>query len=118
VGNITVGVVADIDARVDRLDELVRTGINEIFSNLMVVVDHDTGRLVWAAHCRGAKGLSGFSTRSARTVAARSPTYRRIRFGRMDWSGRPSVRADRPTDSRNRVLLSPRRGRSEPGRGQ
>ena len=44
----------DIDARVDRLAGLRRIGIDEIsykrgFSYLTVVVDHDSGRLVWAA---------------------------------------------------------------------
>jgi transposase len=51
----TVGrVQADIDASIDRLDGLKRIGIDEISYKrghryLTVVVDHDTGRLVWAA---------------------------------------------------------------------
>ena len=54
VGSIVARVSADIDARVDRLAGLRRIGIDEISYKrghryLIVVVDHDTGALVWAA---------------------------------------------------------------------
>jgi transposase len=54
VGAIVTRVSADIDARVDRLAGLRRIGIDEISYKrghrfLTVVVDHDSGRLVWAA---------------------------------------------------------------------
>jgi transposase len=54
VGAIIGRVNADIDATVDRLAGLRRIGIDEISYKrghrfLTVVVDHDTGRLVWAA---------------------------------------------------------------------
>lgn len=54
VGAIVSRVSADIDATVDRLAGLRRIGIDEIsykrgHKYLTVVVDHDTGRLVWAA---------------------------------------------------------------------
>jgi transposase len=54
VGAIVARVSADIDARVDRLAGLRRIGIDEIAYKrghryLTVVVDHDSGRLVWAA---------------------------------------------------------------------
>ena len=54
VGAIVARVSGDIDARVDRLAGLRRIGIDEVsykrgFSYLIVVVDHDSGRLVWAA---------------------------------------------------------------------
>jgi transposase len=54
VGSIITRVSADIDAQVDRLAGLRRIGIDEIsykrgYKYLTVVVDHDTGRLVWAA---------------------------------------------------------------------
>ena len=54
VGAIVTRVNADIDASVDRLDGLRRIGIDEISYKrghryLTVVVDHDSGRLVWAA---------------------------------------------------------------------
>ena len=53
VGAIVGRVCADIDARVDRLDGLRRIGIDEIsykrgHKYLTVVVDHDSGRLLWA----------------------------------------------------------------------
>ncbi len=52
VGAIITRVQADIDAAVDRFDGLSRIGIDEISYKrghryLCVVVDHDTGRLVW-----------------------------------------------------------------------
>lgn len=54
VGAIVARVVADGRAAHDPFDGLVRIGIDEIsyrrgHQYLMVVVDHDTGRLVWAA---------------------------------------------------------------------
>jgi transposase len=54
VGSIVARVGDEIDARVDRLDGLTRIGIDEISYKrghryLTVVVDHDSGRLVWAA---------------------------------------------------------------------
>jgi transposase len=54
VGAIAARVVADDRAARDPLDGLRRIGIDEIsyrrgHNYLMVVVDHDTGRLVWAA---------------------------------------------------------------------
>lgn len=54
VGAIIARVAADIDATVDRLEDLRRIGVDEISYKrghhyLTVVVDHDTGRLVWAA---------------------------------------------------------------------
>jgi transposase len=53
VGAIVARVNADIDAQVDRLGGLRRIGIDEISYKrghryLTVVVDHDSGRLVWA----------------------------------------------------------------------
>jgi transposase len=65
VGAIVARVGADIDARIDRLDGLVRIGIDEIsykrgYRYLTVVVDHDTGRLVWAAPGRDVATLNGF----------------------------------------------------------
>jgi transposase len=54
VGAIITRVWADVDKLGDRLDGLGRIGIDEISYKrghryLTVVVDHDTGRLVWAA---------------------------------------------------------------------
>lgn len=54
VGAILARVQADADARVDRLAGLRRIGVDEVsykrgYKFLTVVVDHDSGRLVWAA---------------------------------------------------------------------
>jgi transposase len=59
VGRIVTLVVAERDATVDRLAGLRRLGIDEISYRkgqcyLVVVVDHDTGRLVWAGPDRDA----------------------------------------------------------------
>lgn len=53
VGSIIARVWADVDAVTDRFDGLARIGIDEISYRkhhryLTVVVDHDTGRLLWA----------------------------------------------------------------------
>lgn len=65
VGSIITRVQADIDATVDRFDGLRRIGIDEISYKrghryLTVVVDHDTGRLVWAAVGRDEATLATF----------------------------------------------------------
>ena len=63
VGSIVTRVNADIDATVDRLDGLRRIGIDEISYKrghryLIVVVDHDSGRLVWAGPGRNDAALN------------------------------------------------------------
>jgi transposase len=65
VGAIIARVQADVDADVDRLDGLRRIGIDEISWKrgqryITVVVDHDTGRLVWGGVGRGDTTLHGF----------------------------------------------------------
>jgi len=65
VGAIVARVNADVDANVDRLDGLRRIGIDEISYKkgqryLTIVVDHDSGRLVWAAAGRDYSTLHGF----------------------------------------------------------
>jgi transposase len=65
VGAIVARVWADADAAVDRFDGLARIGIDEISYRrgqlfLMVVIDHDTGRLVWAAPGQNKATLQGF----------------------------------------------------------
>jgi transposase len=68
VGRIVARVVADLDAAGgDRLDGLARIGIDEIsyrrgHKYLTVVVDHDTGRLVWIAPGRDKATLGRFFT--------------------------------------------------------
>jgi transposase len=65
VGSIISRVVADGRAAHDSFDGLVRIGIDEISYKrghryLTIVVDHDSGRLVWAAVGRDKKTLNKF----------------------------------------------------------
>ena len=65
VGAIAGRVVVDARAVRDPFDGLVRIGIDEIsyrrgHKYLMVVVDHDSGRLVWAATGHDRATLQGF----------------------------------------------------------
>jgi transposase len=65
VGKVITRVSADIEAGVDRLAGLSRIGIDEISYKrghryLIVVVDHDTRRLIWAAPGRDKPTLETF----------------------------------------------------------
>ncbi|RYP80175.1 DDE transposase, partial [Nocardioides guangzhouensis] len=65
VGSIIARVWADVEAVHDRFADLRRIGIDEISYKrghkfLVVVVDHDTGRLVWAAPGRDRATLTAF----------------------------------------------------------
>jgi transposase len=65
VGAIITRVWADIDALGDRLDGVCRIGIDDISYKrshryLTVVVDHDTGRLLWACPGRDRATLRAF----------------------------------------------------------
>ena len=65
VGAVVERVVADAEADHDRLDGLVRIGIDEVSHRkghryITVIVDHDSGRLVWAAEGRSEATLEGF----------------------------------------------------------
>ena len=65
IGSIITRVNTDVEATVDRLDGLRRIGIDEISYKrghryLIVVVDHDTGRLVWAGPGRSEAALGVF----------------------------------------------------------
>ena len=65
VGAIVARVVADAHSRHDPLEGLRRIGIDEVSYKkghryLTVVVDHDSGRLVWAAPGRDKKTLNSF----------------------------------------------------------
>jgi transposase len=62
---IITRVVAEAEERTDRLDGLTRIGIDEISHRkghryLTIVVDHDSGRLVWAAPGRDTATLGRF----------------------------------------------------------
>jgi len=68
VGAVVARVWADIEDRIDLLDGLKRIGVDEISYRkgrkyLTVVVDHDTGRLVWAAPGADKAALTAFFTR-------------------------------------------------------
>lgn len=65
VASVVSRVWADTEALHDRFADLTRIGIDEISYRrgrlyLLVVVDHDTGRLVWAAPGRDSATLQGF----------------------------------------------------------
>ena len=65
VGAIIARVCADIDAKVDRLAGLRRIGIDEVsyrkgHQYLTVIVDHESGRLVWAEPGRDVATLHRF----------------------------------------------------------
>ena len=65
IGAIVTRVNDEVEARVDRLEGLRRIGIDEISYKrghryLIVVVDHDTGRLVWAGPGRSEAALAVF----------------------------------------------------------
>jgi transposase len=67
VGAVVARVWADTEQRVDLLDGLRRIGVDEIsyrkgHKYLTVVVDHDTGRLVWAAPGADKAALAAFFT--------------------------------------------------------
>ena len=68
VGAIVTRVVADAETKTDRFANLRRIGIDEIsykrgHKYLTVVVDHDTGVLLWAHDGRNAKTLEKFFDR-------------------------------------------------------
>ena len=78
VGSIIDRVVADGRAAHDPFYGLARIGIDEISYKkghryLTIVVDHDTGRLVWAAVGRDKKTLNGFFDLLGEERCARSP---------------------------------------------
>lgn len=68
VGAIVARVGADAEAAIDRFSGLRRIGIDEVSYRrghryLTVVVDHDSGRLVWAAPGRDERTLEAFFDR-------------------------------------------------------
>ena len=68
VGAIIARVWADVEAVGDRLDGLTRIGIDEIsykrgYRYITIVVDHDSGRLLWAAPGRDRATLGTFFDR-------------------------------------------------------
>ena len=87
VGSIIARVWADIDALGDRLDGLRRIGIDEISHKrgqhfLTVVVDHDSGRLVWATPGRDRATLRTFFDALG---AHRSALITHVSADQADW---------------------------------
>ncbi len=77
VGAILTRVQTDIDATVDRFAGLRRIGIDEIaykrnHKYLTIVVDHDSGRLVWAAAGRDQRHAWNSSLSSSARNAAQN----------------------------------------------
>ena len=100
VGAIITRVWADVEALHDRFAELSRIGIDEISYKrghryLTVVVDHDSGRLVWAAPGRDKATLERF----------------------FDALGPGALRPDHPRQRRRRGLDQRRGRRPLPERG-
>jgi len=90
VGSILTRVLADIDKTVDRFDGLRRIGIDEIsykrgYSYLTVIVDHDSGRLVWAKAGRDDATLEAFFDALGDERAAR---ITRVSADSADWIAR------------------------------
>jgi len=89
VGAIAARVVADARAACDPFDGLERIGIDEIsyrrgHKYLMVVVDHDTGRLVWAKAGHDRATLQSFFDELGAERAAR---IRLISADAAEWIG-------------------------------
>jgi len=84
VGRILTRVAEEADQGVDRLEGLRRIGIDEISHRkghryLTVVVDHDSGRLVWAAPGHDQATLGRFFDASASSARASSTWSARMR---------------------------------------
>jgi transposase len=142
VGAIITRVWADIDARHDRLAGLRRIGIDEIsykkgHKYLMVVVDHDTRRLVWAAPGRNSATVREFfdllgAERCAQIthvsadgadfidaiVAEMCPSAVRVAdpFHIVKWAtdALDEVRREAWNDARRQARAEPKRGRGRP----
>ena len=107
VGRVCARVAADQATRTDRFAGLRRIGVDEIADKkghryLTVVVDHDTGRLVWAEPGRDEATLERFFdalgedralklTTSAPTRRAGSRTWRRAAARRRSCAWTPST---------------------------
>lgn len=96
VGHIIARVAAEAAAATDRLAGLRRIGIDEIsykrgHKYLVIVVDHDTGLLIWAAPGREAKTVHAFFDQLG---AERSRLLTHLSADGADWiSGPAAVRA-------------------------
>ncbi len=89
VGRIIARVVAERGAGVDPLEGLTRIGIDEIShlkgqNYLTVVVDHDSGRLVWVKAGRSRKTVAAFFDALG---AERAAKIRLVSADAADWIG-------------------------------
>ena len=87
IGSIITRVNDDVEATIDRLAGLRRIGIDEISYKrghryLIVVVDHDTGRLVWAGPGRSESALDVFFDELG---AARAGELTHVSADMADW---------------------------------
>jgi transposase len=142
VGSIITRVWADIEVTTDRFADLARIGIDEIsykkgHKYLMVVVDHDTRRLVWAAPGRTSATVAEFFDRLGAgrcaqithvsadgadfidtIVAERCPGAVRVAdpFHVVKWAGEAldEVRRGAWNDARTLARAEPKRGRGRP----
>lgn len=92
VGAIITRVWADTSAGVDPFAGLTRIGIDEIsyrrgHKYLTVVVDHDTGRLVWAAPGRDRATLHGFFDAVQASGPRRCAQISHVSADGADWVG-------------------------------
>ena len=92
VGSIITRVWDDTAGRVDLFAGLRRIGIDEISYKkghryLTVVVDHDTGRLVWAAPGRTKDTLRGFFDQLEASGAGRCEQITHVTADGADWIG-------------------------------
>jgi transposase len=90
VGAILARVFADTAAEVDRFAGLRRIGIDEIsykrhHKYLTVVVDHDSGRLVWAAPGRDKDTLRTFFDALEASAAGRCARISHVSADGADW---------------------------------
>ena len=90
VGRIITRVSAEAGAAGDRLEGLRRIGIDEIsyrkgHKYLVIVVDHDSGRLVWAAPGRDTKTVAAFF---AALGPARTQALTHVSADGADWIAR------------------------------
>lgn len=99
VGKVITRVSADIETNVDRLSGLSRIGIDEISYKrghryLIIVVDHDTRRLIWAAPGRDKATLNSFFDQLG---SERSAAITHVSADSADWIA--EVVADRTVNA-------------------
>nr|WP_300147847.1 ISL3 family transposase [Propionicimonas sp.] len=90
VGAIITRVWADVETQHDQFAGLTRIGIDEIsykrgYKYLTVVVDHDTGRLVWAAPGHDKATLNGFFDALAASGEGRLDMISHVSADGADW---------------------------------